>query len=42
MPDFSKFLIASDLDGTFLNKDVKVVPRNLEAVAYFTVTAPAE
>lgn len=35
MPDFSKFLIASDLDGTFLNKDVKVVPRNLEAVAYF-------
>ena len=35
MPDFSKFLIASDLDGTFLNKDVKVVPRNLEAIAYF-------
>lgn len=35
MPDFSKFLIASDLDGTFLNKEVKAVPRNLEAIAHF-------
>lgn len=35
MTDFSNFLIASDLDGTFLNKEVKVVPRNLEAIAYF-------
>ena len=35
MPDFSNFLIATDLDGTFLNKDVKVVPRNLEAIDYF-------
>jgi Cof subfamily protein (haloacid dehalogenase superfamily) len=35
MPDFSKFLIASDLDGTFLNKEVKSVPRNLDAIAHF-------
>ena len=32
---FSDFLIASDLDGTFLNKSVGVVQRNLDAIARF-------
>ena len=36
MSIFSEFLIASDLDGTFLNKDGTVVPRNLDAIAHFT------
>ncbi len=35
MPDFSNFLIASDLDGTFLDKSVSVVQRNLDAIARF-------
>lgn len=35
MADFSQFLIASDLDGTFLSKSVGVVPRNLDAIARF-------
>ena len=35
MPDFSNFLIATDLDGTFLSKAVQTVPRNLEAVTHF-------
>ena len=35
MPDFSKFLIASDLDGTFLSKAVQTVPRNLNAITHF-------
>ena len=34
--DFSNFLIASDLDGTFLNKKGEVVQRNLDAIARFT------
>ncbi len=36
MTDFSKFLIASDLDGTFLNKKGEIVPRNSDAIARFT------
>lgn len=35
MPDFSNFLIATDLDGTFLNKSAQTVPRNLNAIARF-------
>ena len=35
MSDFSNFLIASDLDGTFLNKKGEVVQRNLDAIARF-------
>ena len=35
MPDFSNFLIAADLDGTFLSKAVQTVPRNLDALAHF-------
>lgn len=35
MADFSQFLIATDLDGTFLSKGVGVVPRNLDAIARF-------
>ena len=33
--NFSNFLIASDLDGTFLNKKGEVVQRNLDAIARF-------
>ncbi len=36
MTDFSQFLIASDLDGTFLSKKAATVPRNLDAIARFT------
>ena len=36
MSIFSKFLIASDLDGTFLDKQGCLVPRNLDAIARFT------
>ena len=35
MTDFSRFLIASDLDGTFLSKKGEVVQRNLDAIAHF-------
>lgn len=35
MFDFSDFLIASDLDGTLLNKQGTVPQRNLDAIAYF-------
>ena len=35
MTDFSKFLIASDLDGTLLNKNGEMVQRNLDAIARF-------
>ena len=35
MSDFSNCLIASDLDGTFLNKKGEVVQRNLDAIARF-------
>ena len=35
MPDPSNFMIATDLDGTFLNKAGQTVPRNLDAVAHF-------
>ncbi len=34
--NFSNFLIASDLDGTFLNKKGELVPRNSEAILRFT------
>ena len=33
--DFSNFLIASDLDGTLLNKKGEMVQRNLDAIARF-------
>ena len=32
MTDFSKFLIATDLDGTFFADGAQLVPRNLEAI----------
>lgn len=35
MTDFSHFLIATDLDGTFLNKKGEAVQRNLDAIARF-------
>ena len=35
MVNCSNILIVSDLDGTFLGKDGKTVPRNMEAVARF-------
>lgn len=35
MTDFSKFLLITDLDGTFFAKGGKLVPRNLEALARF-------
>ncbi len=36
MSIFSDFLIASDLDGTFINKQGAMVQRNLDAIARFT------
>lgn len=36
MKRFDHIIIASDLDGTFLNANGGVVPRNLEAIRYFT------
>ncbi|MBE6595601.1 MAG: HAD family hydrolase [Ruminococcaceae bacterium] len=33
--DFSKYMIVTDLDGTFLGKGARMVPRNLEAVRRF-------
>ena len=33
--DFSRYLIATDLDGTFLGPDGKFVARNMEAVEHF-------
>lgn len=35
MVNCSNILIVSDLDGTFLGKDGKTVPRNMEAIARF-------
>ena len=35
MTDFSKFMIVSDLDGTFFADGAQLVPRNLEAIARF-------
>ncbi len=35
MSDYSKYLIATDLDGTFLGRKSELVERNLEAVARF-------
>lgn len=35
MTDFSRYIIATDMDGTFLNTDGRFVPRNLEAVERF-------
>ena len=35
MTDFSRYIIASDMDGTFLNTDGKFVQRNLDAVKRF-------
>ena len=36
MNRFSHIIIASDLDGTFLNDRSRPVPRNLAAIRYFT------
>ncbi len=35
MPDFSRFLLATDLDGTFFGPHATLLERNLKAVAYF-------
>lgn len=35
MTDFSRYIIATDMDGTFLNTDGNFVPRNMEAVERF-------
>lgn len=35
MGKFDNIVIATDLDGTFLNKDKKIVPRNIERIEYF-------
>lgn len=35
MKRFDDIIIATDLDGTFLGKDSRVVPENLEAIRYF-------
>ena len=35
MADFSRYIIASDMDGTFLDTDGKFVQRNLDAVKRF-------
>lgn len=35
MPDFSRFLLASDLDGTFFGPRATLLERNLKAVDYF-------
>lgn len=35
MPDFSRFLLASDLDGTFFGPHATLLERNLQAVDYF-------
>ena len=35
MKRFENIIIASDLDGTFMGKDSRIVPRNLEAIRYF-------
>lgn len=35
MPDFSRFLLASDLDGTFFDPHATLLEKNLQAVAYF-------
>jgi len=34
-PDFSNFLIMTDLDGTFLNSEAKPVERNIKAIERF-------
>lgn len=36
MKKFEGYLIVSDLDGTFLGKQSRIVERNVEAVRYFT------
>ena len=33
--DFSKYMIVSDLDGTFFGREGRMVPRNLEAIERF-------
>ena len=35
MGKFDGVMIVSDIDGTFLGKDARVVPENLEAIGYF-------
>ncbi len=35
MPDFSKYLIITDLDGTFFGKGARLVERNLTAIEHF-------
>ena len=35
MPDYSSYLIITDLDGTFFGKGARLVERNLSAIEYF-------
>ena len=42
MGKFENIIIVSDVDGTFLGKDSRMVPENLEAIASFVGTAPWE
>ena len=35
MKKFEKFVIASDLDGTFFGENMAILPKNLEAIEYF-------
>ena len=35
MKKFENYIIVSDIDGTFLGKEGRMVPRNLEAIEYF-------
>ena len=35
MPDYSSYLIITDLDGTFFGKGARLVERNLTAIEYF-------
>ena len=36
MGKFDNIIIISDVDGTFLGKDSRIVPENVEAIEYFT------
>ena len=36
MKNFQDIMIATDLDGTFFSSEAKEVPRNIEAIKYFT------
>jgi len=35
MGKFDKVIIVSDIDGTFLGKNGRIVPENIEAIEYF-------